>query len=94
MKKNISRFSRPLSFSGKLDEACPDAELLEYILLSAHQNPELYEQFQEHFLVCDVCQRRIRLVKLFYSILAKEMEQPVTLATVKMAKKLTAPQKT
>jgi hypothetical protein len=61
---------------------------LEYILLSAHRDRALFEQFQEHFLVCDTCQRRIGLIELYYSILDREIRREVSPAVVDMAQKL------
>ncbi len=77
-----------VSYFGENAERCPDAGLLEYILLSAHQNRQLFEQFQQHFLVCDNCQRRIRLIELYYVILDREIRQAVSPAVVEMAQKL------
>ena len=71
-----------------IEERCPDGGLLEYILLSAHHDRKLFEQFQEHFLVCDNCQRRIRLIELYYVILDREIRQEVSPAVVDMAQKL------
>ncbi len=89
MKNNLSRYGREVfSYFGDIEERCPDAGLLEYILLSAHQNRKLFEQFQQHFLVCDSCQRRIRLIELFYVILDREIGQAVSPAVVEMAQKL------
>jgi hypothetical protein len=94
MNKNLSRYRRNVvSYMGKIDENCPNGRLLEYILLSAHQNPELYEQFEHHFLVCEACQKRIRLIELFYVILDQEIRQPVSRVAVEMAQKLSEPQR-
>jgi len=78
---------------GEIDERCPEVGLLEYILLSAHQNRELFEQFQQHFLLCEACQKRIRLIELFYVILDQEIRQPVSRVAVEMAQKLAEPQR-
>jgi hypothetical protein len=48
----------------------------------------LYECFEQHFLVCEACQRRIRLMQVFYPILDQEIRQAVSPATVEMAHKL------
>jgi hypothetical protein len=89
MNKNLSRFRREsVSSIAKIDERCPDARLLEYILLSAHQNRELFEQFQHHFLVCEACQKRISMIELFYVILDAEIRQPVSPVAIEMAQKL------
>jgi hypothetical protein len=93
MNNNLSRFRREsVSSFEKIDDLCPDARLLEYILLSAHQNRELFEQFQHHFLACETCQKRIRLIELFYVILDAEIRQPVSPVAVEMAQKLAEPQ--
>jgi hypothetical protein len=89
MKNNLLRYRRELfSYFGENEERCPDAGLLEYTLLSAHRNRELFEQFQQHFLVCDYCQRRIRLIELYYVILDREIRQAVSPAAVEMAQRL------
>lgn len=95
MNKNPSRYQRDVVpfMREEIDEHCPDAGSLEYILLSAHQNRELFEQFEQHFLVCDACQKRIRLMELFYRILDQEIRQPVSPVVVEMAQKLTEPQR-
>ncbi|MDZ7292442.1 MAG: hypothetical protein ONB42_21150 [candidate division KSB1 bacterium] len=94
--KNLSRYYRRnlISGSGEIDEGCPDAGLLEYILLTAHHNRELYQQFERHFLVCETCQRRIHLIELFYVILDQEMRQPVSPVVVDFAQRLAATQRT
>ena len=90
MNKNLSRYRRNVaSILEEIDERCPDNKLLEYTLLTAHQNRKSYERFEQHFLVCEACQRRIRLIQLFYSILDQEIRQAVYPATVEMAQKLT-----
>ncbi|MGH7598554.1 MAG: hypothetical protein ACREOI_19535 [bacterium] len=89
MKNNLSRFRRDEVHSWEvIEERCPDGGLLEYILLSAHHDRKLFEQFQEHFLVCDTCQRRIGLIELYYVILDREIQQEVSPAVVDMAQKL------
>jgi hypothetical protein len=89
MKNNLSRYRRTVtSYFGENEERCPDAGRLEYTLLSAHQNRKLFEQFQQHFLVCDACQRRIRLIELYYVILDREIRQAVSPAAIEMAQKL------
>jgi len=94
MNKNLSRYRRDVvSFMEETDERCPNARLLEYLLLSAHQNRELFAQFERHFLVCEACQKRIRMIKLFYVILDQEIRQPVSRVAVEMAQKLAEPQR-
>lgn len=89
MKNNLSRFRRDeVHYWEVIEERCPDGGLLEYILLSAHRDRELFEQFQEHFLVCDTCQRRIGLIELYYSILDREIRREVSPAVIDMAQKL------
>lgn len=92
MNKNLLRYREIASLREELDERCPNARLVEYILLSAYQNRELFEQFEHHFLVCETCQRRIRLMELFYVILNEEMQRPVSPVVVEMAQKLIEPQ--
>jgi hypothetical protein len=92
MKKKLSCYKRDgVSIFGATDEACPNVKRLEYILLSAHQNRRLFEKFQQHFLVCEACQRRIRLIELFYVILDEEIRQPLSPAVVEMAQRLAEP---
>lgn len=92
MNKNLLRYrSDAVSCMGEFDERCPQAGLLEYILLSAHQNRGLFERFEHHFLVCEACQRRIRLMELFYLILNEEIQRPVSPVIVEMAQKLVEP---
>jgi hypothetical protein len=94
MKKNLSRYRTDVvSIFAEIDETCPDVELLEYILLSAHQSRRLFEKFQRHFLLCEVCQRRIRLIELFYIILDREIRQPLSPAVVEMAQRLVETQR-
>jgi hypothetical protein len=89
MKNDLSRFRRDeVHYWEVIEERCPDGGLLEYILLSAHRDRALFEQFQEHFLVCDTCQRRIGLIELYYSILDREIRREVSPAVVDMAQKL------
>jgi len=93
MNNNLSRYRRDvISTMGKIDERCPESGSLEYILLSAHQNRERFEQFEHHFLVCESCQKRIRLIELFYVILDEEIQQPVSRVAIEMAQKLAEPQ--
>jgi len=89
MNQNLSRYGRDVvSYMGEIDERCPESGSLEYILLSAHQNRERFEQFERHFLVCENCQKRIRLIELFYVILNEEIQQPVSRVAIEMAQKL------
>jgi hypothetical protein len=89
MKNDLSRFRRDeVHYWEVIEERCPDGGLLEYILLSAHRDRALFEQFQEHFLICDTCQRRIGLIELYYSILDREIRREVSPAVVDMAQKL------
>jgi len=93
MNKNLLRYSRDVvSFMEENDERCPGSGSLEYILLSAHQNRELFEQFEHHFVVCEACQKKIRLIELYYVILSEEMQRPVSPVVVEMAQKLAEPQ--
>jgi hypothetical protein len=94
MNNKLSRYNRnAVSTVGEIDEACPDVQLLEYILLTAHRNRRLFEQFQHHFLVCEVCQRRIHLIELFYRILDQEIQQPLSPAVVQMAQRIVETQR-
>ncbi|MDZ7343942.1 MAG: hypothetical protein ONA90_05450 [candidate division KSB1 bacterium] len=89
MKKNLSRYRRDvLSFFREVGTSCPDVESLEYLLLTAQQNRRWFEKFQAHFLCCESCQRRIRLIGLFYTILDQELAQPHSPAVIKMAQRL------
>jgi hypothetical protein len=89
MKKNLSRYRREvLSHFSEVGTSCPDVESLEYILLTAQQNRRWFEKFQHHFLCCETCQRRIRLIELFYIILDHEVAQPHSPAVAKMAQRL------
>lgn len=93
MNKNLSRYRRAVvSGMGEIDERCPDAGSLEYLLLSAHRNREAFAQFEQHFLVCESCQKRIRLIELFYVILNEEIQQPVSPVVIQLAQKLAEPQ--
>lgn len=93
MNKNLSRYSRAVvSGMGEIDERCPEAGSLEYILLSAHRNREQFEQFEQHFVACESCQKRIRRIELFYVILNEEIQQPVSPVVIELAQKLVEPQ--
>lgn len=92
MKKNYHRqWNRIPRVVGAIREECLDAESLEFVLLSASQNRGLYDTFEEHFLTCERCQRRIRVLQAYYRILEAELRRPVSPKVVQMARKLAEP---
>lgn len=76
---------------GAIREECLDAESLEFVLLNASSNRGLYDTFEEHFLTCERCRRRIRALQTYYRILEAELRRPVSPQVVQMARKLTEP---
>ena len=92
MKRNSNRrWERiPHSF-GAIKEECLDSESLEFVLLSAPRNRELYEKFEGHFLVCEHCLKKIRAFQKFYRILDHELCRPVSPRIVEMARTLVEP---
>jgi hypothetical protein len=64
-KRNFRQRERiPRAFEA-IREECLDSESLEFVLLSAQRNPALFENFQEHFLSCEQCSRRVRALAAF-----------------------------
>lgn len=90
MKSNFrQREWIPRTFEA-IREECLDSETLEFVLLTAQRNPALYKNFEEHFLACEHCSRRVHGLAVFYGILKDELQQPVSPKVVTLAQNLVA----
>lgn len=87
-KKNFRQWDRIPHRRGAIREECLSANSLEYVLLTAHRNPALYDLYQEHFLVCEKCMGRIRKMEKFYSILHDELGKPASPKLRELARSL------
>ena len=89
MMKNYSRqWNRIPRRFGVIREECLNAESLEYLLLTAHKNRALYNLFEEHFLTCEKCMRKIKKMEKFYRLLEQELVKPVSSQSVEFARGL------
>jgi len=88
MKRNFRQREGISRVFEAVREECLDSESLEFVLLSAQRNPALYKNFEEHFLSCEHCSRRVRRLAAFYGILEGELQQPVSTKVVTMARTL------
>jgi len=79
------------SVVGDREQACPNAQELEYILLSASQDRQLLQAFVLHFLTCSTCQERINELVVFYGILDQELQKPTPARVKRLAAQLFVP---
>lgn len=82
---------KKLTFLGDHEQACPNENELEYVLLSASRDRQLLQSFERHFLTCSVCQQRINELVVFYGILDQELQKPTPPRVKRLAAQLFVP---
>ncbi len=69
---------------------CPEAGMIEEILLRAHKYPAVYREFEQHVIVCSRCRKIVDKIRLFYEILEEETSKEQSPKVVDFVKALEA----
>jgi len=72
----------------RISISCPGERRIEDILLNAQVHPVVFKAFQNHFIVCKRCARKVKRLHKFYGILEKELSRPYSPRAIDFAKTL------